>query len=194
MQKSLYFILSCCLFCLPLTAQTSPAAEGPNISIWLGFSVSTFNPDYGCENSSPFTCWHHQLIGIAPYADTSAFLFGRIGAEGEARFMRWHGPSDMTINSYMGGPRVRIWSHKKLLVSGKFLLGTARLSVTGSGSGDYFAFAPGGSVDYRIARRVSTRLDYEYQRWPGFKGDQPGSGHGGLTPNGLSFGISYAVF
>src|SRR3954470_24433227 len=168
MRKSIYFILPCFFFCLPLAAQTSPAAEGPNISIWLGFSVSTFNSDYGCGSNSPFSCWNHQLIGISPYADTSAFLFGRIGAEGEARFMRWNGPNDMTMDSYLGGPRVRIWNHKKLLVSGKFLLGSARFNVATFGAGDYFAFAPGGSLDYRIARRVSTRLDYEYQIWPGF--------------------------
>ena len=100
--------------------------------------------------------------------------------------MRWHGPVEMTINSYMGGPRVRIWNHNKLLVSGKILLGTAHLNLDPF-SGNYFAYAPGGSVDYRLAKRWSTRIDYEYQVLPGFADS-------GLTPNGLSFGVSYAVF
>jgi hypothetical protein len=194
MAKSLYLIAVCILLSLPLTAQTKPSAEGQGILVWVGFSVSTFNPDYGCPSNSPFTCWNSQLIGISPYVHTNPLLFGRIGAEGEARFMHWHGPVDLTMDSYMGGPRVRLWNHKKLAFSGKFLLGTARITVDPAVDGNYFAFAPGGAVDYRLSRHFSTRLDYEYQMWPSFKGTQTGPGHsGGLTPNGFSVGISYAL-
>ncbi len=193
MPKSLYLIALCFLLSLPLTAQTSPSGEGHGVSIWLGLSVSSFNPDYGCAHNSPFACWNHQLIGISPYADTSAFLLGRIGAEGEARFLRWHGPSDMTIDSYMAGPRVRLWNNRKLLFSGKFLVGNARLTLAPPVNGNYFALAPGCAADYRVAKHLSTRIDYEYQRWPGFKGVHSGPGHGGLTPNGLSVGFSYAL-
>src|SRR5579863_1789381 len=105
-SKRLYLIAVCFLVSMSLTAQAPPSAEGRNISIWVGASVSTFNPDYGCSDNSPWSCLSHQLIGISPYADTSGLLFGRIGAEGEARFLHWHGPDSLTEASYMAGPRV----------------------------------------------------------------------------------------
>jgi hypothetical protein len=195
MRKNLYILAFSLLLCVPLVAQTSPSAEGPGVSFWVGASVSMFNPDYGCSSNSPFSCWDHQLIGLGPYLDTSSFLFGRISAEGEAHFMRWHGPAELTEDSYLAGPRVRIYHHKNLHLTGKFLLGAGRFTVPppNVGTGNYFVCAPGAAMDYRVARRLSARLDYEYQFWPSFKGLATGSGHGGLTPNGLSLGVSYAI-
>jgi len=193
MRKTFFLVAASILLSVPLAAQTIPAAEGPGITFWIGASVSFFNPDYGCDSNVPFTCWEHQLIGLGPYVDTNSFLLGRIGAEGEARFLLWHGPQGMTQNSYLGGPRVRLFRHKGWQFSGKFLFGLAHLDVPSPqvGSGNYFAFAPGAAFDYRVARRLSARFDYEYQRWPGFK-SQSGGG-GGLTPNGVSIGFSYAL-
>jgi hypothetical protein len=86
---------------------------------------------------------------------------------------------------------------KQLRESGKLLAGDARLSLPrgGFGSGNYFAYAPGAIVDYRVSRRLSARVDYEFQVWPSFKGipTTTTSGTGGLTPNGFSFGVSYAI-
>jgi len=132
-------------------------------------------------------------MGLGPQVDTSSFLFGRIGAEGEAHFLRWNGPTGMSQDSYLGGPRLRIARYHALHFSGKFLLGIGRIGLAPGqvGAGTYFAYAPGGGIDYRITRRVSTRVDYEYQVWPGFKGLN--TGHTGLTPNGLSLGVSYAL-
>ena len=192
MPKSIYVVACCLLASIPLTAQTKWSAEGPGISIWVGASISMFNPDYGCADNSAFACWNHQLIGISPYAHTSSFLFNRIGAEGQARFLHWRGPGHLTESSYMAGPRVVLFQKKKFVFSGRLLFGVARLSVppTSFGSGTYFAYAPGGSVDYRVARRIFARVNYEYQIWPTFTGS---SGHTGLTPNGLSVGVSYAI-
>lgn len=179
-----------------LAAQAPPSAEGGiPTTLWIGASVSTFNPDYGCPNSSPFSCGEYQLIGIVPHLDTSSFLFRRIGAEAEARLMLWHGPIYMVQYSYLGGPRVRLVRFRDVLVTGKFLLGLAHLDVSpGLGDGSYFAYAPGAAVDYRFKPFIAARIDYEYQRWPEypcFRCSNPGSG--GLTPNGFSFGISYAI-
>jgi hypothetical protein len=97
------------LLSVPLAAQAPPAAgAGTGISLWIGGSLSTFNPDYGCENASPFSCADHQLIGVGPYVDTNLFLFGIVGFEGEARLMLWHGPGTLIENSYLGGPRFRL--------------------------------------------------------------------------------------
>lgn len=50
-----------------LFAQTMPSAERASVSVWAGAEFSAFNPDYGCKDSSPFTCWNYQLLGIAPF-------------------------------------------------------------------------------------------------------------------------------
>jgi hypothetical protein len=152
-----------------------------------------FNPDYGCSSSSPFSCWEHELIGVGPYAYTSPILFGRVGAEGELRLLFWHGPSTLIQYSYLGGPRVRIFHHKKVELAGKFLVGGAQLDVPAPliGGGSYFVYAPGATVDYRIAKHVSARFEYEYQVWPAYPAFRGGSG--GLTPNGFSVGMSYGI-
>lgn len=183
---------------LPLAAQVRPAAErsGTGITFWVGASVSTFNPDWGCANSSPFSCWEHHLVGIGPYLDTNFFLLGRIGLEGEEHLMFLNGPATLDENSYLGGPRVRLFHHHAVNITGKFLLGEASLDVPPQklGRGTYFAYAPGVAVDYRVASHVSARVEYEYQRWPGYKCNLcTGGGVGGLTPSGFNFGISYKI-
>ena len=192
MFKSPYLLVAGCLLSVPLAAQSHPSAEGPAVLVWVGASFSTFNPDYGCPSASPLTCWHGQVVGISPYAVSRPLLFNRVGAEGEARFLRWHGPSGLTESSYMAGPYVRLARFGALSFSARFLAGFGRLTIPAPaiGSGRYFSYAPGGAVDYRLARRVSVRADYEYQRWPSFAGL---NGKNGLTPNGLSFGVSYAL-
>lgn len=195
MSKSIYVLACCLLFSIPLTAQSTWSAEGSGISVWVGASISSFNPDYGCTDSSPWTCLDHQLLGISPYVQTSALMFHRVGAEGQARFLHWRGPSSLTESSYMAGPRVALYRKRNFIFSGKFMIGSARISLPSPapGSGTYLAYAPGGSVDYRLSKRLFARVDYEYQIWPNFKGSATGGGHGGLTPNGLSLGLSYAI-
>lgn len=179
---------------IPLVAQTFPSAEGPGISLWAGASVSSFNPDYGCSDNSPFACGN-QLIGIAPFVHTNGFLFRRVGAVGEARFLHWHGHSGVTESSYLAGPSVYIYRYKKLTFGGKFLIGDAHAEIkNSSNTGNYLTYAPGCMFDYRLKRRLIARVDYEYQLWPSFRGSQPGGGHGGLTPNGFSVGLSYAIW
>ena len=80
-----------------------------------------------------------------------------------------------------------------MLFSGKVLLGEGHISLPrgAAGAGNYFAYAPGAIFDFWLTRRVIARADYEYQMWPSFKG--AGTGAGGLTPNGFSFGVSYAL-
>ncbi len=193
MSKSIYVVAVCCLLPVPLVSQSHPSAEGGPGSIRVGVSFSTFNPDYGCSSNSPLTCWQNHVMGFAPYLATRPILFDRIGAEGQARFLVWHGPTGLTETSYMAGPDVRAARFGALSLSAKLLLGVGRFSVPAPqiGTGSYFAYAPGGVADYRMARRVTARIDYEYQRWPSFSGL---NGKHGLTPNGLSVGISYAIF
>src|SRR5579864_8672798 len=197
MPKKLYSAAAFLLLLVPLTAQVVPSAEGARtpVSFWVGASFSTFNPDYGCANSSPFSCWDRHLIGVGTYLDTNYFLFDRLGTEGEVRLLLWHGPATLIENSYLAGPRVRLLRTRDLSIAGKFLLGRASLDVPGHllGGGSYFAYAPGVATDYRLTRYLAARVEYEYQRWPSYKPFRGGSnGLGGLTPSGFSFGITGA--
>ena len=197
MPKKIYLVAVFALFMAPLAAQVAPAGEGSAtpISFWIGASISTFNPDYGCANSSPFSCGEHQLIGVSPYLDTNYFLFDRIGAEGEARLLLWHGPATLIETSYLGGPRMRLFRTGNLNLNAKILVGSGHLDVPGHllGAGSYFVYAPGAAIDYRIAAHLAARVEYEYQIWPGYGCFKCSNGSGGLTPNGFSFGLAYAV-
>ncbi len=186
------------LLVVPLEGQVAPSAQGTQtpLRFWVGASISTFNPDYGCVNNSPVSCWNHHLIGVSPYLDTNYFAFDRVGVEAEARLLLWHGPATLIESSYLAGPRVRLYSSRDLNFAGKFLVGRASLDVPDHllGGGGYFAYAPGAEIDYRLARHVAARVEYEYQRWPAYPCFKCGSGGvGGLTPNGFSFGVSYAL-
>jgi len=191
-SKRFYFLAVCCSFSVSLLGQSLPTAEGPHTLLWMGATFSSFNPDYGCTSASPFTCWGNHAMGISPYAVTRPILFNRIGIAGQARFLNWHGPNGLTENSYMAGPHFRLANYRACSFSVTALFGTAHLHVPPPqvGEGTYFAYAPGGAVDYRMARRVSLRLEYEYQIWPSFSGL---NGRNGLTPNGLSVGFGYAI-
>jgi opacity protein-like surface antigen len=59
--------------------------------------------------------------------------------------------------------------------------------------GRYFAFAPGGGVDFNVNPRWRLRADYEYQFWPQAPGI-PGISSGMMNPNGVSVGFTYRVF
>lgn len=198
MYKTLCLVALSVFASVTLLAQTLPSGEGGGItgSARIGAEISTFNPDYGCLHSSPFSCWNNQLFGIAPFVDTREMFFSRMSVEGQARFLHWRGPGKMTQSSYMVGPRVRLFHYHQAALSGKMLFGTGHLSVTnGAGSGTYLAYAPGAVVEYRVMRRLFVRADYEEQMWPGFKGVHTSTtnGTGALTPNGLSLGVSYAI-
>lgn len=187
MVKKVWLLVGTLLFSATLFAQSHPSAEGGGIDISVGAQFSTFNPDWGCTNSTPLTCWNHQIYGVGPFVDVDHLLFRRLGAEGEARFLAFHGNTQFT---YLAGPRVALLHYRRTKLSGKFLLGDGHIEAS-PGTGNYLVYAPGATLDYRMTHRLSARVDYEYQIWPSFKGN--GTGSGGLTPNGLSFGVSYAL-
>jgi Outer membrane protein beta-barrel domain len=188
------FFLLCVLLMSPaLFAQSVESAEGPGGSIWVGAEASSFNPDWGCTSNSPFSCWDHQLGGIAAFGDVNR-LFGRVGVEGEARWsnwMNWQGTSTgVTQSNYLAGPRFQLISGRRLSLNMKVLAGAGTGTFNSHNlhvSGTWFAYAPGITLGYRLTPRFMVRGDYEYQFWTGFLGS-------GLTPNGFSMGVSYRLF
>jgi hypothetical protein len=183
-------LLACLLLFLSPTvfAQAVPSAEGSGRSIWVGVEGSTFNPDWGCNENSPFSCWDSQLLGIAVFSDAN-HLVGKIGLEGEMRWLNWRGPGT-TQSNYLVGPRYPVFNGRKLSANVKFVSGIAFFHSGGS-SDLWAAFVPGGTIGYRVSPRFLIRADYEYQMWPGFVGKL---GQHGLTPNGFSVGASYRLF
>jgi hypothetical protein len=130
------------------------------------------------------------LLGIAAFGDAN-HLIGKIGVEGEARWLNWRGPgNDIKESNYLVGPRYPVFSGKRFSVNMKFLAGGAVFHEP-SGSGGWAAFVPGATFGYRLSPRFIIRGDYEYQMWPGFVGTH---GAHGLTPNGFSVGASYRLF
>ncbi|SRR5579871_2437739 len=198
MRKSLYLIAVLAFLLVPLAAQVPPSGHGGarnGVAFWVGASLSVFNSDYGSCNGPPFFC-SENVLGVAPYLDTNFFLGGKIGLEGEARLLLFHGPNTLVQNSYLAGPRVLLLDRRALRFTGKFMVGEAQLDVPAGlpRGGTYFAYAPGAAIEVPLARRISARVEYEYQFWPGFKCFScTNGGKGGLTPNGFDFGISYAI-
>src|SRR5271165_2987599 len=180
------FVLFGLLFTCSFTfAQSTQAAEGGALSLWAGAEASTFNPDWGCKSSSPFSCWDRQLQGIAAFADLNRLL-GPVGMEAEGRWLVWRGPSGINETNYLFGPRVQVLRRRKAAVDLKVLAGVSIFHQPKSWGG-WAAFAPGVTFGYRVSSRWIVRGDYEFQFWPGFVGS---SGHAhGLTPNGFSVGV-----
>jgi opacity protein-like surface antigen len=174
---------------------------GGNSTLWAGGEISSFNPDYSCSTLKPFGC-QSQLVGPAAFFDLN--VSRRWGVEGEARWLHWNGPSNQIESNYLGGGRYRVVNFYRLtgwvkLLAGAGLITTPGYPAPGSLKGSYFAYAPGGTVDFPLTRQISLRGDYEYQIWPSFAGPaslDTNTGTvvrhaNGLTPNGFSLGVTY---
>ncbi len=180
------FLLFTSLLLTPVAmhAQVAPAAKGGFSNLWVGGEYSTFNPDYNL----------HRLTGIGVYADYD--ITHKLSAEAEARFLGVITAQDgnETQKDYLIGARYVPIHWRRFSPYVKLLAGGVWIQFPGTiGNGSYFAYAPGGGVDYRISNRFSARADYEYQVLPSAP-NIPNQSSNGLTPNGFSFGVAYRVF
>jgi opacity protein-like surface antigen len=182
-------------------AQSPESAVGGNSSFWAGGEISSFNPDYSCSSTKPFGC-SSQLVGPAAFFDFN--VSPKWGAEGEARWLHWDGPNGQVESNYLAGGRYRVFRLGRLDGWAKLLLGgglitTPGYPAAGSLKGSYFAYSPGGTLEFPLTHRMSLRGDYEYQVWPSFAGPPSFDSttgavnrHAhGLTPNGFSLGVTY---
>lgn len=163
-------------------AQVAPSARGGNATVWVGGEFSSFNPDYGSAE---------RIYGPGIFGDFN--LTPKLGIEGDARWLHYHGIGGETQSDYLGGVKYRIFKFNKFSVNAKFLLGGVWIRYPADiGTGSYFAYAPGGSVDYRLSRRLFVRGEYEYQILPSAPGfaEQPSNG---LSPNGFNIGVAYRL-
>jgi opacity protein-like surface antigen len=177
-----------------LRAQSTESATTGPVSMYAGGEISTFNPDWGCVDSSAFRCWDRHLLGLTALVDANHVWKG-LGLEGEARWLHWQGPGLGQVESnYLVGPRYPLYQHRGIFTFyAKGLVGVSRIKrPLGLGEGSYFTLAPGGTAEYGLTRKVVIRAEYEYQIWTGFRG-LPGGAVKDLTPNGFSFGVTYRL-
>jgi hypothetical protein len=182
------YLLFATLLLLPAIsrAQVVAAGRGGNQQLFAGGFFSDFGPDYGFQ----------RLYGIGGFADYN--LTPRLGAEAEARFLRFHQLANIHEDTYLIGPKIN-YGRKKFIFYGKGLFGLGEFNFPQNAAhGSYFAIGLGGGVDYRLSHRFYARGEYEYQIWPGFVGPPDSATTGnranGLTPNGFSVGMSYRIF
>jgi hypothetical protein len=182
-------LLGLALFLLPIStfAQVAPATHGGGLSLSAGAEYSNFQPD-----------WNDiRLEGIATFADLDNIVLRNLGAEGEARWLRFNEFSGEKSDHYLLGPRYRLIRYHRLSGYAKFLMGGGFITYPSKiGSGSYFAYVPGGTAEYRASHHWILRVDYEYQFWPAAPGlafTFPNPSRG-LNPRGFSGGIAYKIF
>jgi opacity protein-like surface antigen len=165
-----------------LIAQVAPSATAHGLVIWVGGEYSNFQTDFD----------GNRIGGVGVYADIDRTPHW--GAEAESRWFRLGSESGQTASNYLLGGRYRFpLKGNKLFPYAKFLAGSGVMKYpSGLGHGSYFAYAPGGGIDFRVSHRISIRVDYEYQRWPAAPGF-PGVPSHGLSPNGISVGAAWRL-
>jgi hypothetical protein len=186
------FVQLCCLTAALALSSPSPQARaqvhqsavGSRPNLWVGAEFSDFNPDYN----------FFRLYGAALYGD---YYFTRnIALEGEGRLLDFTTAAGQTQKSLLFGPSYTAYRHGRLSANAKVLFGAVKIIYPGTNGetyGSYFAFAPGGNVEYQISPKIRLRGEYEYEFLPSAPGF-PGQPSSGLTPNGFSFGASYHIF
>ena len=170
---------------MPAGAQVVPEAYGPAKSTWVGGEYSDFRASFPYQSSQ-------RLEGLGVFADFN--LRGRVGVEGDARFLHFGGFYGSTESSYLVGPKAYFFKRGRFQPYGKLLVGVGKIHYPFDiGDASYFALAPGGGVGYRLSRRWMLRGEYEYQIWPSSPGYAIEPNHE-LTPNGFHVGVAYRVF
>ena len=177
------FVLGVIFSAGALYAQVVPSIVGGEGVLWAGGEFSDFNPDYGAKN----------IVGPGVSFDFN--VTPKIGVIGEARWLHFNnsGDGNETQSDYLGGGKYRVWRFRNFDFDAKMLIGGVWIKFPlDIGSGSYFAFAPGGFVDYRVNRKWRARAGYEYLILPSAP-NIPGQPNNGLEPHGFTVGVEYNV-
>lgn len=176
------------IFCAstPSFSQVVPSAERRGLPLSLGAGYSNFDSDFS-----------GRISGIAAWADWTFYrapghLKG-LGLEIEGRdlnFARTGTVPNLRFDTLAGGPIYTFRYYRRFHPYCKVEFGFGSVDFVSSiptYSHDTRQFyAPGGGVDYRLARSVWLRGDYQYQIWPAFGRL--------LNPNGFTIGASYDFY
>jgi opacity protein-like surface antigen len=188
--------LSLALFSLcaahPALAQAVPSATKTEPPFAIGAGFSGYNPDWKHGHLLGGTLWIDYIPSRVP-----SFLQG-IGMEVAARDLNYgRSASQPNLREDLAEAGV-IYSwrrYRNLRPYGKFMMGfgnTDYRTIWGRGHDSRTTTAMGGGVEFRAARCVWVRADYEYQSWPDFfkhpKNTPPA---GELNPQGVTVGVLY---
>lgn len=159
-------------------AQAIESAETRTLSISAGGTASVFHPGHD----------GNALVGAGTVVDVHFSHWFQIEAEG--RWLYWNQYYGQHQSNYLIGPRIPVKQFGKAELFGKALIGVGKETFPyGYGYGSFTAFAFGGTLDYRMSRRITLRaVDFEYQYWPNWLNSQS------LSPYGVSVGVGYRVY
>ena len=78
-----------------------------------------------------------------------------MGIEGEGRWLHWNGPGGQIESNYLGGGQLQsgsLWAPGWVgeVVSGRGVDHDPNYPAAGSLKGSYFAYAPGGTLQFRL--------------------------------------------
>jgi hypothetical protein len=171
-------------FAQPVHAQAVPSGFESRHSLWAGGECSYVSASFPYQSGQHiYGCGAFVNVRWAPHFDI----------EGNARWLAFGGFAGTTESSYLVGPRYIFRRFGKFQPYGKFLVGEGVIHYPYNiGDGSYFALAPGAGLNYRASRRLTVRVDYEYQIWrnsPGFENEPAHT----LKPNGLHLGVMYRL-
>lgn len=177
-------------------AQVRPSTTGGGGSVVVGAEASLFKPDslpkgfIDGYTTSDYAA--SDLAGVGFFFDVN--LKPRWGMEGEANWLNYHGSQGEKQQHYLLGPRYRVYRWHSASAFVKFMMGAGReVFPDRIGKGSYFAFGPGGTLDYQLTPRIDVRADYEYLDWPKAPNLGPGIPNNGMHPQGISIGIGYRL-
>lgn len=175
----------CAWIALPATAQVVSSGNGGAASLWVGGEYANFKA--GFPNGSSV-----RLGGAGAFA-----VFDRdhhLGLEMHARILNMNSWYGETEQQYLIGPRYTFLRRDRLRPFAYFQVGLVRINYPfNMGTGNSFAMAPGGGLEYRLARKWSVRAAYELQTLansPNFTNEPKF----GIKPSGFTMGLSYRVF
>jgi opacity protein-like surface antigen len=176
----------------PALAQAVPAGSKTEPPFALGAGISGYNPDWEHGHLLGGTLWLDYIPSRVP-----PLLHG-IGVEVTARdlnYGRSSSQSDLREDVAEAGVIYSWRRYRNVRPYGKLLMGygnTDYKTTRGRGHDSRTTIATGGGVEFRVARCVWVRADYEYQSWPDFfkhpNSTQPA---GKLNPQGFTVGVLY---
>ncbi len=155
---------------LQAQAHSATAERKVNLQVGGGFTIA--NPDYSPDHFKGFT-------GYADFDFTDHF-----GVEFDIHQINTPTNDKLSERTYeIGGRYIRHYSFVNPYLKGmvgrgvfNFLYDQANLA--------YNMYAVGGGIDFNVQKHINARIDYEYQRWPGFPPR-------GLQPNLVTVGGAY---
>lgn len=157
------------------SAQVVFHGDEGGFTLAAGATASGYEMQYGQQ----------KLLGFAAFVDVDTHR--PLGLEAEGRWLMFHNQNQLQARTYMGGGRYHV-NFGKFQVYGKGLVGIGQFTFPYNyGQGNYLVIAPGAGVDYRWTRRISFRVDGEYQIWPQFT-------YGAMDSFGVGVGVQYHIF